>query len=175
MAKAPLDVVVRHIRKIVDVQALVEATDEQLVERFARGHEELAFATLLRRHGPMVLGVSQGILRQREDAEDVFQATFLLLARKAGSIRKRQSVASWLHGVAYRLAVRVKAQRAFRKARERKASAMRRTGPSVEEAWQELRPVLDEEMEKLQEKYRTALVLYYLEGKTKQEVARELV
>ena len=170
MAKAPLDVVLSHIRKIVDA----EATDEQLVERFAHGHEELAFATLLRRHGPMVLGVSQGILRQLEDAEDVFQATFLLLARKAGSIRKRESVASWLHGVAYRLAVRAKVQRAFRNAREREASTMRKAGPSVEEAWRELRPLLDEEMEKLPEKYRTALVLYYLEGKTQEEAAREL-
>src|SRR5260370_14748126 len=174
MAKAPLEDVVHHIRKMVDAQTLAEATDRQLVERFVRGHEELAFATLLRRHGPMVLGVSLGILRQLEDAEDVFQATFLLLARKAGSIRKRESVASWLHGVAYRLAVRAKVQRAFRNAREREASTMRKAGPSVEEACRELRPLLDEEMEKLPEKYRTALELYYLEEKTQEEAAREL-
>jgi hypothetical protein len=90
-AKAPLEVVLSHIRKIVDA----EATDEQLVERFAHGHEEPAFATLLRRHGPMVLGVSQGILRQLQDAEDVFQATFLLLARKAGSGSRKKLRPPW--------------------------------------------------------------------------------
>ena len=77
MAKAPLEGVFQHIRKMVDAQTLAEATNEQLVERFARGHDEPAFAALLRRHGPMVLSVSHGILRQLEDAEDVFQATFL--------------------------------------------------------------------------------------------------
>jgi RNA polymerase sigma factor (sigma-70 family) len=174
MAKAPLEDVVHHIRKMVDAQILAEATDRQLVDRFARGHEESAFTILLRRHGPMVLGVSQGILRQLQDAEDVFQATFLLLARKASSIRKRESVASWLHGVAYRLAVRAKAQRALRRSQEMKASAMRKPGPNVEEAWRELRPVLNEEMEKLPESYRTALILCYLEGKTHEEVARQL-
>jgi RNA polymerase sigma factor (sigma-70 family) len=174
MAKAPLEGVFHHIRKMVDAQTLAEATDEQLVERFARGHEEPAFAALLKRHGPMVLSVSQGILRQLEDAEDFFQATFLLLARKASSIRKRASVASWLHGVAYRLAMKARAQRSLRRSQEIKASAMRKTGPSVEQAWQELRPVLDEEMEKLPESYRTALILCYLEGKTHEEVAREL-
>ncbi len=174
MAKAPLEGVFQHIRKMVDAQTLAEATDEQLVERFARGHEEPAFAALLRRHGPMVLSVSHGILRQLEDAEDVFQATFLLLARKASSIRKRAAVASWLHGVAYRLAMKARAQRALRRSQEIKASAMRKTGPSVEQAWQELRPVLDEEMEKLPASYRTALILCYLEGKTHEEVAREL-
>ena len=174
MAKAPLEAVVRHIRKIADAQMLAEATDGQLVDRFVCDHEELAFAALLRRHGPMVLSVCCGVLGHREDAEDVFQATFLLLARKARSIRKRESVASWLHGVAYRLAVRAKEQRALRRSHETKASTMRRTGPRVEEAWEELRPVLQEEMEKLPEKYRTALLLYYWEGKTQPEVAREL-
>jgi RNA polymerase sigma factor (sigma-70 family) len=174
MAKAHLKLVVRHLRRMIDAQTLAETTDGQLVQRFTRSRDEAAFAALLRRHGPMVLGVCRGVLRQVEDAEDVFQATFLLLARKAGSIRKRESVGSWLHGVAYRLAVRARAQGALRRVQERKASAMRKTSPSVEEAWEELRPVLDEEMEKLPEKYRTALVLCYLEGKTQEEAAREL-
>ncbi len=171
MTKTPLDGVVRHIRKIVDIQRLAEATDGQLVERFVRSHEESAFAILLRRHGPMVLGVSRGVLHHVEDAEDVFQATFFLLAKKAGSIRKCQSVASWLHGTAYRLAVRAKAQRALRQSKERKASTTHR---AMEEAWGELRPVLDEEMAKLPEKYRTALLLFYWKGKCQEEMAREL-
>jgi RNA polymerase sigma factor (sigma-70 family) len=174
MAKEPLEVVVRHIRKIADVQMLAEATDGQLVDRFVCEHEESAFAMLLRRHGPMVLGVCRSVLGHREDAEDVFQATFLLLARKARSIRKRESVASWLHGVAYRLAVRAREQRTLRRFYETDACTMRGTNPRVEEAWEELRPLLHEEMDKLPAKYRTALLLYYWEGKTQAEVARQL-
>ncbi len=138
MTKAHLELVVRHVRRMVDARTLAEMTDGQLVQRFTRDREEAAFASLLRRHGPMVLGVCRRVLRQVEDAEDVFQATFLLLAQKVGSIRKRESVGSWLHGVAYRLAVRARAQGALRRVQERKASAMRKTGPSVEEAWEEL-------------------------------------
>src|SRR5262249_44505159 len=171
---APHLLVIHHIRSIVDAQMLAEATDGQLVERFIRSHEERAFATLMKRHGPMVFGVCRGVLRQLEDAEDVFQATFLLFARKARSIRKQESVASWLHGEAYRLAVRAKAQRILRRVQERKASAMPKIGPSLDEAWAEVQPVLHEEMEKLAEKYRSALVLCYLEEKTHEEVARVL-
>jgi RNA polymerase sigma factor (sigma-70 family) len=174
MARPPLEAVVRHLRKIADVQMLAEAADGQLLERYIVGHEELAFAALLRRHGPMVLGVCRGVLGQREDAEDAFQATFLLLARKASSIRKRDSVASWLHGTAYRLAVRAKTQRALRRSKERQAPTLRIPDPRVGAAWQELCPLLHEEVEKLPEKYRTALLLFYWEGKTQDEVAREL-
>src|SRR5712664_413498 len=115
MADAELGVVLRHIRTLAGSRVLAEASDGQLLERFARCREEAAFALLLRRHGPMVLGVCRRVLRQVEDAEDVFQATFLLLAQKVGSIRKRESVGSWLHGVAYRLAARARAQGALRR------------------------------------------------------------
>ncbi len=181
MANAQLQAVLRHIRRMANAQTLAAATDGQLVQRFLTGGtgvppvaREAAFAALLRRHGPMVLGVCRVVLGHLQDAEDVFQATFLVLARKAGSIRKKESVASWLHGVAYRLAVRAKARRFVRRAHERKASAMRKPGPSVEEAWRELRPLIDEEMEKLPAPYRAALVLCYLEGKTQEQAAREL-
>src|SRR5262247_2753531 len=93
------------LRPLGETQTLAEASDAQLVEWFSAGREEAAFAALLRRHGPMVWGVSRRLLRREQDAEDVFQATFLLLARKAVSIRKRDSVGCWLHGVARRLAV----------------------------------------------------------------------
>ena len=109
-----------------------------------------------------------------QDAEDVFQATFLLLARKARTIRKRASVGSWLHGVAYRLAVQTKVREARRQARERQATAMRRTTPGVDAAWQELQTLLDEELQRLPEKDRLPLVLCYLEGQTQEEVARQL-
>src|SRR5438309_7362359 len=98
MVNAQLHGVLRHLR---DAQALTEAPDAQLLERFARGHEEEPFAALVRRHGPMVWSVSRRVLPQVQDAEDVFQATFLLLAQKAATIRKAGSVGSWLHGVTW--------------------------------------------------------------------------
>ncbi|TMQ34223.1 MAG: sigma-70 family RNA polymerase sigma factor [Planctomycetota bacterium] len=174
MSEAQLSAVVRHLYELADAQALAEASDAQLLERFSVRHEEAAFAVLLRRHGPMVLGVSRRVLQQLHDAEDVFQATFLLLACKAGSIRKRASVSSWLHGVAYRLAVKARAQILRRRHHERQAAAMRSDQAGFEAAWRELQAILDESLQKLSEKYRTALVLCYLEGKTQEEAARLL-
>ncbi|HMF11061.1 MAG TPA: sigma factor, partial [Gemmataceae bacterium] len=110
MAHTPFTGVLRHLRTLRDTQSLAQCSDAQLLERFADCREEPAFDALLRRHGSMVLSVSRRVLHQAQDAEDVFQATFLLLARKAGSIRKRESLASWLHGVARRLALKVQAR-----------------------------------------------------------------
>ncbi|HEV3262212.1 MAG TPA: sigma-70 family RNA polymerase sigma factor [Gemmataceae bacterium] len=174
MSNKRLGTVLRHIHSMVDAQSLAGATDGQLLARFASQRQEAAFAALLRRHGPMVLGVCRRVLRRDHDAEDVFQATFLLLARKAGSIRKRESVSSWLHGVAYRLAVKARVQGARRRAHERQAATMRTTRPRAQAAWQELQAMLDEATEELPEKYRTALVLCYLEGKTHKEAAHQL-
>ncbi|HEV3082328.1 MAG TPA: sigma-70 family RNA polymerase sigma factor [Gemmataceae bacterium] len=174
MADAELGVVLRHIRTLAGSRVLAEASDGQLLERFARCREDAAFALLLRRHGPMVLGVARRVLRQVQDAEDVFQATFLLLTRKAASIREHESVGSWLHGVAYRLAARARAQAARRLVHEKQAGTMRTTSPGFTAAWQELQAILDEALHKLSEKYRSALVLCYLEGKTQEEAARQL-
>jgi RNA polymerase sigma factor (sigma-70 family) len=159
MSEAQLSAVVRHLYELADAQALAEASDAQLLERFSVRREEEAFAVLLRRHGPMVLGVSRRVLQQLHDAEDVFQATFLLLARKAESIRKRASVSSWLHGVAYRLAVKARAQIFRRQHHERQAAAMRTDRAGFEAAWLELQAILDESLQRLSEKYRSALVL----------------
>ena len=109
-----------------------------------------------------------------QDAEDAFQATFLVLARKAGSIRRREAVASWLYGTAYRTAVRTRTQADRRQTHERPAATMRNTEPNEQELWQELRPVLDEELNRLPGIYRDAIVLCYLQGKSKEEAARQL-
>src|SRR6266542_3932889 len=95
------------IRRLVAAQAGSGFPDRHLVERFLAHKDEAAFAALVERHGPMVLGVAWNVLHHRQDAEDVFQATFLVLARQAGSVRKQGSVGSWLHGVAYRLALKL--------------------------------------------------------------------
>jgi RNA polymerase sigma factor (sigma-70 family) len=174
MADAPIHGALRHLHAWRQTQTLAEAPDAELLERFTDGNEEAAFAALLRRHGPMVLGVSRRILHRLQDAEDVFQATFLILARKAAAIRKRESVGSFLHGVAHRLAVRARAQGVRRQARERQAADMHGKGVNVEAAWQEVQATLDAALQELPEKYRAALVLCYLEGKTHAEAAEFL-
>jgi RNA polymerase sigma factor (sigma-70 family) len=174
MVQEQTDVVLRHIRRVLDSRALEEADDAQLLERFAGGRDEPAFTILVKRHGPMVFRVCRAVLGQTQDAEDAFQATFLVLVRKAFSIRKRESLASWLHGVAYRLAAKARTEEARRRARERRAASMGKDGTPVTAEWDELLAVLDEELEKLPERYRVPLVLCYLGGKTHEEIARHL-
>src|SRR5665213_950742 len=108
MTNRPLGPAVRYLRTLTDLHSAATAPDGQLLERFAGTHDEAAFAALLWRHGPMVLAVCRRVLGRVQDAEDAFQATFLLLARKAASIRNRESVGGWLHGVAQRLALKAK-------------------------------------------------------------------
>jgi RNA polymerase sigma factor (sigma-70 family) len=174
MANATLGAVLQHLHAVADASTGAEATDGQLLGRFLIDREESAFAALVRRHGPMVLSVCRRVLHNAHDAEDVFQAAFLLLARKAATTRKPESVASWLHGVAYNLALKARTQKARRQAHERRAGTMRKTEPTLKAAWHELQALVDEALLELPAKYRTALVLCYLEGKTHEEIARPL-
>jgi RNA polymerase sigma factor (sigma-70 family) len=174
MANTRIGVVVRDLRRLADTDSSADATDSELLERFSRRHEEAAFDALLRRHGPMVLGLCRRLLGNPHDADDVFQATFILLARKAGAIRKYESLASWLHGVAYRLAGKLRVQNARRLARERHVATMRTPQPTVEAVWHELQELLDGTLARLPARYRAPLVLCYLEGKTHEEAARQL-
>jgi RNA polymerase sigma factor (sigma-70 family) len=148
--------------------------DSQLLERFLTRGEEAAFAQLVRRHGAMVLGVCRRLLRQEQDVEDAFQATFLVLARRAGAIRKAGSLGSWLHGVARRVAARARADAARRAAHEVCRPAEPRADNADEVTWREVRAVLDEELARLPERYRAPLVQCYLEGQTQDEAARQL-
>jgi RNA polymerase sigma-70 factor (ECF subfamily) len=174
MAAGPLGSVMRYIRRVADPTDVAEPTDGFLLERFASGQEEDAFAVLVRRHGGMVFGVCRRVLNDTHDAEDAFQATFLVLARKAASIAHRESVGSWLHGVAYRTALKARDSAARRRARERQTRPMSDSDPFMEVAWRELRPILDAELDRLPEKYRAPVVLCYLEGKTNEEAAMQL-
>ncbi len=122
MYVGPFTTVLRHLQRAAP--ATEARTDRQLLEQFARHHDERAFASLVRRHGGLVLGVCWRVLRRAPDAEDAFQATFLVLARKAGSMRWQDSVGSWLHAVAYRLAQKAKSEAARRAHKERKAADM---------------------------------------------------
>ena len=109
----------RHLRTMLDAPALATRTDRDLLDAFASRRDEAAFAMLMHRHGPMVLGVCRRVLANWHDADDAFQATFLILVRKAGSLRRPELVGNWLYGVAYRTAVRVRAQTVARNRRER--------------------------------------------------------
>ncbi len=149
-------------------------TDRQLLERFVADADANAFASLVQRHGPMVLGVCRQILRQEQDAEDAFQATFLVLSRKAGSIRAAEALPSWLYGVARRLALRSKSAVARRQAREVALVEAPPASLAPDSAVEDLAPVLHEEIGRLPEKYRIPFVLCYLDGKTNEEAAQRL-
>jgi len=162
----------RHVRRLVGNRP-DEVTDGTILERFARDADDAAFATLMRRHGPLVWSVCRRVAGHEQDAEDVYQATFLLLARKAGSIRKRNS-GSWLYGVAYRLALRAHCDAARRRQREAQATDGAERTACDNLTWRELRETLDVELARLPEKYRAPLLLCYFEGLSQEEAARQL-
>jgi RNA polymerase sigma factor (sigma-70 family) len=149
------------------------ADDGGLLERFVLQRDEEAFAELVSRHGPLVLGLCRRLLGYVQDAEDVFQATFLVLARKAATIRKPESLSCFLHGVAYRLALKARAEAKKRRIHERQA-APPDEGVETDLSWREVRGLLDEELQGLPEKLRLPLVLCYLEGLTQDEASRRL-
>src|SRR5262245_15534171 len=148
--------------------------DAELLESFLTRQDEAAFGALVRRHGPMVLGVCRWVLGHAQDAEDAFQATFLVLARKAGSLGQRDLVGNWLYGVAYRTAREAKARNARRRAREKQVKDLPHPAVEPELAGPELSPTLDRELSRLPDKYRAPVVLCDLEGGSRKEVARQL-
>jgi RNA polymerase sigma factor (sigma-70 family) len=153
-------------------------TDEQLIDQFltgARDDAADAFEVLVKRHGPMVMGVCRHILYRHQDAEDAFQTTFMNLARKAATIRDRKMLAGWLHEVAYRNAIRMKASVSRFRALSETADPETSGGePESAAAWKELGLRLHAEVDRLPQGYRTLVVHCYLEGQTNQEVARRL-
>jgi RNA polymerase sigma factor (sigma-70 family) len=149
-------------------------TDRQLLERFVRNCDGDAFATLVKRYGPMVLGACRRVLSNAEEAEDAFQATFLVLVRKARSIAQPELLGNWLYGVAYRIARKARARCARLAQQERPLAPMSPSDPVLEAAWRELHARLDEELQRLPAKYRAPLVLCYLEGLSNKEAANRL-
>jgi RNA polymerase sigma factor (sigma-70 family) len=174
MVSAQLGSVLGHIHRLAAAPDAAEPSDGQLMERFVRHGEEAAFTALVRRHGPMVLGVCRRVLRDCQRAEDAFQATFLVLFRKARSLDRRGSVAGWLYTVAYHAALKARSDAARRERWERKAAERPHPEPNAEAPCLDLQPVLDEELGRLPEHYRVAIVLCYFEGKTNEEAARLL-
>jgi RNA polymerase sigma factor (sigma-70 family) len=166
--------VLRHLRRAALLTAAEGPSDTQLLDSYLTRRDEVAFETLLRRHGSMVLGVCRRVLRNLHDAEDAFQATFLVLSRSAGSIRCRQDIASWLYGVAYRTAMKARVMNAKRRAKERHAGALPRSEASASGVDEDLLAQLDHELSRLPDKYCVPVVLCELEGKSRKEAARLL-
>jgi RNA polymerase sigma factor (sigma-70 family) len=149
-------------------------TDGQLLTSFVQDRDTAALAALVRRHGPMVWGVCSRMLRSPHDAEDAFQASFLVLVQKAPTLTDRELVGNWLYGVAHQTAVRMRALAARRGAREKQVEVMPEATSPEQYVWNDLKAVLDEELACLPDKYRAAIVLCDLEGKTRKVAARQL-
>ena len=166
--------ILQHVRSLIRRGGGGSASDGQLLKRFVKEGEETAFEVLVWRHGPMVLGVGRRVLGNVHDAEDVLQATFLTLVRKAGSIGDGELLSSWLYKVAYRIALRVQARKAKMVTEDRRLEDVPAPEAADESGWRELRPLLDAAIQRLPEKYRTAIVLCELQGKTHREAAEQL-
>jgi RNA polymerase sigma factor (sigma-70 family) len=179
MAVARSGALLKELRTLHVEGSIGSLTDGQLLERFVASRDETVFEALVERHGPMVLQICRGMLGHSHDAEDAFQATFLVLARRAGSIRKHDSAASWLFGVARRIAARARVDAARRRKHERRAAEMAARSemtvqPDDHAERPDLGPVLCDEVARLPEKYREVVVLHYLEGQTYEATARQL-
>jgi RNA polymerase sigma factor (sigma-70 family) len=166
--------VIQHLRRTVLLRQEAELTDGQLLERFVSRGENAPLEALVRRHAPMVWCVCRRLLRSHQDAEDAVQATFLILVKKASSVVPRQMVGNWLYGVAHQTARKARATAAKRGARERQMAQLPEIEALPHDICPDLRPLLDQELSRLPDKYRVAVVLCDLEGKSGREAARQL-
>jgi RNA polymerase sigma factor (sigma-70 family) len=174
MPHNPLGAVVRHVRRLADGRDAADMTDGQLLERFARRRDPAALEALVERHGPLVLGVCRRVLGPRPEADDAFQATFLVLLRKAAGLGRRGSLAPWLHAVAHRTALRARAAAGRLTLAASPPERAAPADPLDQLTGRELCGALDEELRRLPERLRAPLVLCCLEGRTRDEAAQLL-
>jgi RNA polymerase sigma factor (sigma-70 family) len=172
--RSEMELVARDLRNLFDVGVVGSLSDGQLLDRFLACREEAIFEAIIDRHGPMVWGVCRRILRDHHDAEDAFQATFLVMARKAASIVPREKVGNWLYGVAYQTAMKARATRAKRHRREVPMLAVPEPGAGGAEQRDDRLGELDRELSRLPEKYRILIILCELEGTTLKAAAEQL-
>jgi RNA polymerase sigma factor (sigma-70 family) len=174
MATGQMNRVIQYLRGTMGPRDGAGLSDAQLLTAYLSRHDQAALAALVHRHGPLVWGACRRVLRSHHDAEDAFQATFLVLVRKAASIASRELLANWLYGVAYQTALKARATAARRRERERQGAGMPEPAVAEPDVARDLRPILDEELSRLPDKYRAVIVLCDLEGKTRKEAARQL-
>lgn len=171
MTTTPINRVIQHLLATCGRDGM---TDGELLTRFLNHQDAAALAALVQRHGPMVWGVCRRLLHNHHDAEDAFQATFLVLVKKAATLPNPETVGNWLYGVAHQTAVRMRATVAKRGVRERQVVDMPEPATAEQYVWNDLAPVVDEELSRVPDKYRVLIVLCDLEGVTRKEVARRL-
>jgi RNA polymerase sigma factor (sigma-70 family) len=163
------------LRRVVLARQSAARSDGELLGAFVASGDAAAFAELVRRHGPMVLGVCRRVVGDRAAADDAFQASFLVLVRRAAAVRPREQVGNWLYGVAYRTALKARMGLARRRSREKQVDVMPEPpAPPAPPAWSDVQPIIDEELAKLPDKLRVPIVLCDLEGRPQREVARRL-
>jgi RNA polymerase sigma factor (sigma-70 family) len=174
MATAHLSGVIQHLRRAMLLRDGAGPTDRQLLQDYISRRDETAVAELVQRHGPMVWGVCRRVLSNYHDAEDAFQATFLVLVRKAASIASPELLANWLYGVAHQTAIKARATALKRRVRERRLTEMPEPAVLEQNLCSDLQPLLDQALCRLPDIYRAVIVLCDLEGKTRKEAARHL-
>ena len=173
MGRGQFGPVVHQLRHLFEGRSIAGVSEWQLLRRYLEGRDEVAFEAIVARHGPMVLGVCRRVLFDARDVEDAFQATFVVLAKKGGTLGESDPVSHWLYGVAYRVALKARAAAARRRRLE--GSATPAEAATLDEpSTGELGGVIDEELARLPAKYRSPVVLCYLEGQTHEEAARQL-
>jgi RNA polymerase sigma factor (sigma-70 family) len=173
MHQGQLVTITRRLRRVARPDSGLRSGDGELLERYVNGRDELAFAELVERHGPMVLGVCRRVTGDAHDADDAYQATFLVLVRRAAAVWPRDQVGNWLHGVAHRTAVEARRRSKRRRLRERPTDPLPHSAvePTAPQDW---RHIFDQELRQLPSKYRTAVILCELEGRSRREAARHL-
>jgi RNA polymerase sigma factor (sigma-70 family) len=174
MAISQMSEILQHVRGAVLLRNGAGLTDGQLLEDYLSRRDEAALAALVRRHAPMVWGTCRRVLGNHHDAEDAFQATFLVFVRKAASIAARELLANWLYGVARQTALKARGTIAKRKVRERQVTEMPQPATGEQDFRDDLQPLLDQELSHLPDHYRAVVVLCELGGKTRKEAARQL-
>jgi RNA polymerase sigma factor (sigma-70 family) len=162
------------VREFAGTCSQNESTDERLLRDYVANNDAGAFATIMRRHGGLVSGVCRRVLGREQDVEDAFQATFLVLVRKATSLKKPKLLGNWLYGVAYRVASKIRSAKNRQLTREAPIFDLPAPDANDDKNWHDLRSVLDDEMQRLPQRYRRPIVLFYLEGKSAEEIATTL-
>jgi RNA polymerase sigma factor (sigma-70 family) len=166
--------VIDLFRRAAQLDEQAARSDSELLTAFVRRKDDVAFEALVRRHGPMVWSVCRRVLNGHHDAEDAFQATFVVLAHKASSVKPPEAVANWLHGVAYRVSLKLRTTTGKRNMREKQMTTMPEREPAAHDPWHDLKPLIDQELGGLPDRYRLPIILCDLEGKTIQEVVHQL-
>jgi RNA polymerase sigma factor (sigma-70 family) len=173
MANSALAVLMDRVRQTVFARDAA-LSDEQLLSAFIQRREEAAFEAIVRRHGAMVLSTCRRVLRSHHDAEDAFQATFLVLAHKAATITSKHSLANWLYGVAYKTSLKAKSTATQQRRREQEGADMSKPESAAPQFGSDVHALLDEELSRLPDVYRSVIVICDLEGKTRKQAARQL-